>query len=117
MDDLEKQHERDGKTIAELEAIVDGFKKQASKLQIVPFDGYLQWCFRWEQAQQRVKARDAVIRDFLDQVQKAARHLHVLAREAGMVRQGIQPVTDEDRRLVNLLEAIRGLEDLVRMYL
>ncbi|KAE8715409.1 hypothetical protein F3Y22_tig00110174pilonHSYRG00335 [Hibiscus syriacus] len=117
MADMEKQHERDGKTIAELEAIVDGFKKQASKLQIVPFDGCLQWRFRWEQVQQRVKARDAVIRDFLDQVQKAACHLHSLAREAGMVRQGIQPVTDEDRRLVNLLEAIRGLEDLVRMYL
>ncbi|KAE8713432.1 hypothetical protein F3Y22_tig00110210pilonHSYRG00166 [Hibiscus syriacus] len=113
MADLEKQHERDGKTIADLEAIVDGFKKQARKLQIVPFNGCLQWRFRWEQAQQRVKARDTVIRDFLDQVQKAARHLHGLAREAGMVRQGIQPVTDEDRRLVNLLEVIRGLEDLV----
>ncbi|KAE8678144.1 hypothetical protein F3Y22_tig00111440pilonHSYRG00048 [Hibiscus syriacus] len=117
MADMEKQHERDGKTIAELEAIVDGFKKQAIKLQIVPFDGCLQWRFRWEQAQQRVKARDAVIRDFLDQVQKAARHLHGLARETGMVRQGIQPVTDEDRRLVNLLEVVRGLEDLVRMYI
>ncbi|KAE8666831.1 1-aminocyclopropane-1-carboxylate [Hibiscus syriacus] len=117
MADLEKQHERDGKTIAELETIVDGFKKKVSELQIVLFDGGLQWRFRWEQAQQRVKARDAVIRDFLDQVQKAARHLHGLAREAGMVRQGIQPVTDEDRRLVNLLEAVRGLENLVRMYL
>ncbi|KAE8714899.1 Detected protein of unknown function [Hibiscus syriacus] len=113
MADMEKQHERDGKTIAELEAIVDGFKKQASKLQIVPFDGCLQWRFRWEQAQQRVKARDAVIRDFLDKVQKAAHHLHGLARETGMVRKGIQPVTDEDRRLVNLLEAVWGLEDLV----
>ncbi|KAE8725722.1 hypothetical protein F3Y22_tig00008146pilonHSYRG00039 [Hibiscus syriacus] len=100
----------------ELEAIVDGFKKQAIKLQIVPFDGCLQWHFRWEQVQQRVKARDAVFRDFLDQVQKAARHLHELTKEVGMVRKGIQPVTDEDRRLVNLLEAIRGLEDLVRIF-
>ncbi|KAE8672368.1 hypothetical protein F3Y22_tig00111843pilonHSYRG00112 [Hibiscus syriacus] len=50
MTDLEKQHERDGKTIA----------------------------------QQRVKAKDAAIRDFLDQVQKAARHLHGMAREAGV---------------------------------
>ncbi|KAE8671537.1 hypothetical protein F3Y22_tig00111947pilonHSYRG00266 [Hibiscus syriacus] len=104
MTDLEKQYERDVKTIGELEAIIDGFKKQAAELQIVPFDGGLQWRFRWEQAQQRVNAKDAAIRDFLDQVQKAARHLHGLAREAGVVRQGIQPVTDEGRRLVNLLE-------------
>ncbi|KAE8655432.1 hypothetical protein F3Y22_tig00117027pilonHSYRG00036 [Hibiscus syriacus] len=62
-------------------------------------------------------ARDATIRDFLDQVQKAAHHLHGLAREAGVVRQGIQPVTDEGRRLVNLLEAIQGLDDLIRVYL
>ncbi|KAE8692135.1 hypothetical protein F3Y22_tig00110858pilonHSYRG00062 [Hibiscus syriacus] len=102
--DLEKQHEKDGKTIAELEAILDELKKQASELQIVPFDGGLQWRFRWEQAQQMVKTRDVVIRDFLDQVQKAACHLHGLAREAGVVRQNIQPVTDEGRRLVNLLE-------------
>ncbi|KAE8708502.1 hypothetical protein F3Y22_tig00110339pilonHSYRG00264 [Hibiscus syriacus] len=72
-------------TGTELEAIVDGFKKKVSELQIVLFDGGLQWRFRWEQAQQRVKARDAFIRDFLDQVQKATRHLHGLAREAGMV--------------------------------
>ncbi|KAE8720902.1 hypothetical protein F3Y22_tig00017996pilonHSYRG00070 [Hibiscus syriacus] len=68
-----------------------------------------------EQAQQRVKARDAIIRYFLEQVQKAARHLHGLAREAGVVRQGIQPVTDEGRRLVNLLEVVWGLEDFVRI--
>ncbi|KAE8688421.1 hypothetical protein F3Y22_tig00110987pilonHSYRG00361 [Hibiscus syriacus] len=114
MADLEKQH---GKTISELEVIVDGFKKQTTELQIVPFDGGMQWRFRWEQAQQRVKARDVVIRDFLDQVKKAVRHLHGLAREAGMVRQGIQPMTDEGRRFVNLLEVVRGLEDLVRTYL
>ncbi|KAE8685239.1 hypothetical protein F3Y22_tig00111099pilonHSYRG00050 [Hibiscus syriacus] len=78
MANLEKQHEIDDKTIAELEAIVDGFKKKVSELQIVLFDGGLQWRFHWEQAQQRVKARDAVIRDFLDQVQKEARHLHGL---------------------------------------
>ncbi|KAE8691531.1 hypothetical protein F3Y22_tig00110890pilonHSYRG01710 [Hibiscus syriacus] len=113
--DEKKHHEKDGKTIAELEAIVDGFKRQANELQIVPFDGELQWRFRWEQAQQRVRARDVTIRDLLEQVQKAARHLHSLTREAGVVRQGIQPVTDKGIRLVNLLEAVRGLEDLVRM--
>ncbi|KAE8667191.1 hypothetical protein F3Y22_tig00112441pilonHSYRG00004 [Hibiscus syriacus] len=97
--DLEKQHEKDGKTIAELEAVVDGFKRQANELQIVPFDGGLQWRFHWEQAQRRVRARDATIRDFLEQVQKTARHLHGLEREVGVVRQGIQPVIDESRDL------------------
>ncbi|XP_039028843.1 M protein, serotype 49-like [Hibiscus syriacus] len=54
---LKKKEEWDSKTIAELEAI------------------------------QRVKARDAVIRDFLEKVQKAARHLHGLAREAGVKKE------------------------------
>ncbi|KAE8688644.1 hypothetical protein F3Y22_tig00110962pilonHSYRG00105 [Hibiscus syriacus] len=33
---------------------------------------------------------------------KTGRHLHGLAREVEAVRQGIRPVTDDDRRLVNL---------------
>ncbi|KAE8666750.1 crt-like protein 1-like isoform X2 [Hibiscus syriacus] len=89
---------------AEFEAVNNEMKQRVKELE---------WRFRWEQAQQRVKDRDVLIRDFLDQVQKAACHLHGLAREAGVVQQDMQPVTDENRRLVNLLEAVRGLEDLV----
>ncbi|KAE8707005.1 hypothetical protein F3Y22_tig00110387pilonHSYRG00581 [Hibiscus syriacus] len=46
-----------------------------SELQIVLFDRGFQWRFCWEQTQQRVKARDAIIRDFLEQVQKIVANL------------------------------------------
>ncbi|KAE8720767.1 Chloroplast stem-loop binding protein of 41 kDa a [Hibiscus syriacus] len=68
--------------------------------------GDLQWRFHWEQAQQRVKARDAVIRDFLDQVQKAASSSRP---SKGSRSRSTRHSTSEDegRRLVNLLEVVR----------
>ncbi|KAE8695023.1 hypothetical protein F3Y22_tig00110745pilonHSYRG00012 [Hibiscus syriacus] len=112
---LQRQQEKDDKPIAELETIVDKFKKQVGEFQIVPFDVGFQWRFLLEQAQQMVKGRDMVIRYFLEQVQKVVNHLYDLPREAEVVRQGIQTVKYEGRRVVNLLEVVRGLEDLVIM--
>ncbi|XP_038991986.1 uncharacterized protein LOC120115325 [Hibiscus syriacus] len=105
------------KQVNELEAKVQDLQRKENQLPIVPYEGILQWSYRWERAQWKVEQRDDLIAKYLEQAQGVVQYLVDLAYEATTLSEGLDPETKEAHKVFELLEHLQQLGEISQIIL